>query len=286
MKKILSFFLIICICTVFFASCDDSTSSGSVMTTTVTTSPNGTTSANGTTSNLGTTASASVTVPSGTANTKVTASTTASSGSTTSGNTSEPDIEKGERITEDQWKYLVSDSIKNFSFVQVVTRGDAMQITHMAVDGKEYIQTITVDGKVARKVSQFTIDGITSTYNCDLETGKWTYIGLHVQETYPLYACPYPFAEFDFDESTGTYSYTNIEDEEMDAKRKVEMRFKDGVCIYLKMTMTAGENVAGIVEATIFDHGTTFVPHPNPADITVSSGSQVTNPGTDHNEEH
>ena len=72
----------------------------------------------------------------------------------------------------------------------------------------------------------------------------------------------------------------------MDAKRKVEMKFKDGVCVYLKMTMTVGEEISGTIEATIFDHGTTFVPHPNPADITVSSGSSGTNPGTGNSEKN
>ena len=280
MKKIFSLLLIVCMCVSIMVSCNNTgATNGSTATTTATKSTSASVTstnanASGTTS---ATTSANVTAGTTTATTGITHTTPTgpfTDGTTASTTTSAPGTvtEKGERITLDQWNALVAGTPTNFTCTQTITQGDVNQTAMIYVNGDEYIQTVYVNGVPARILSCFIIDGQKDYYTCDLTTGKWTPVNHLVSSDYILYNCPYPFAEFDFDESTGTYSYVYVEDAEMDAKRNIEIRFKDGLCIYLKMSIFMGDVLAGTLTAETYDHGTTVITHPAPEDITLGNG--------------
>ena len=281
MKKIFSLLLIVCMCISIMASCNNT---GTVNGSTTITTETKITSASVTSTNANTSGTTSATtsasVTAGTTTTATTGITYTTptgpftDGTTASTTTNTPGTvtQKGERITLDQWNALVAGTPKNFTCSQTVTQGGVSQTAIIFVNGDEYIQEVYSNGVPTRILSCFIIDGQKGHYTFDLNTGKWTPINHLVSNDYILYNCPYPFAEFDFDESTGTYSYVYVEDVEMDAKRNIEMRFKDGLCVYLKMSMVMGGVVAGDIVAEIYDQGTTVITHPAREDITLGNG--------------
>ena len=234
MKKLIALLLVLCVCTALFVACQTSDTPDDP------------------------------TPPSGD-----------QGGNTPGGETPE---KLGEQITAEQWAAMTaggSNPFTNYTGVMKETDSDgAVTSVTVMLNGAEYIVTMQ-QGTMTMKFAAFLMDSELCYFTYNAETEKWVEqesesMMASMAKSYILAGCPYPFTQLVYNEETGVYTCSYLEDAEDTEPEQVEAIFKNGALVQMKVV-----EGSTLVEITGSDYGTTVVPRPTAEEIDDGKPSVV-----------
>ena len=175
-------------------------------------------------------------------------------------------IVKGERISDEQFNALCTNSPTNYTYTQSTTYNGATQEVTMMINGKDYLQVRVLAG-ATRKILGIWQGTYSKDYMYNEETGKWETSNTGISTTFPLASIPFALSDFTFDEATGTYRMVVA----ADLTGEIVLKFLDGNLVYVGQIADTYED-----HAYFFDYGTTVIPMPDASDIVDKDNSTNT----------
>lgn len=242
----------------------------------------------------------------------------ASGSTTTEGNTNqEPEDDRlpatdnvgtehltGESITEREWEKIVMAKYDNYSYKWTVAQGGVTRISYGIVDGRRWMERAFENDVEIERRGEFSVGDDLLYFSYDFEDNTWVQENVGRTFNHPLNGVPFAFADFTFDEATGTYTYRvpsdkSYTDEQLAAGAgTVALRFIDGESVFIATVDTDEAGNLNRMSFEFWSYGTTQVLTPetiNPDAVLPpdSAGDSITDgigttsprpPMPDHNE--
>ncbi|MBO5883160.1 MAG: hypothetical protein J6Q78_01995 [Clostridia bacterium] len=192
---------------------------------------------------------------------------------------------KGEEITESDFQQM-NEGFTNFTVVlemEGMYDGEANMPNKLVVKvaGDSYEEYTYCGDTLFSADALFNIDGSEVYCIYDMVTKKWikNTDGYSSAMTYPLMDMPIELDDFTYDNESGSYIIENFEAD--GEKLNIEMKFKDGKCVYCRVEQDLmGHNVT--MKYAFSNYGTTKVTTPDAKDIIMDEDKEESmGPGTE-----
>lgn len=184
-----------------------------------------------------------------------------------------PELEKGERVTEEIFKKVILEKYTNFTYEERGVLNDRSFACICAVGGSQMISTRFENGVFDSRFGVFEMDGSLYHMTYDKDTEKWNLdFKTDSDENYfPINEMPCEFADLTFDEQTGNY-IANIDMGEGDVKATIILRFNNEKLIYAcAQAEEDGDTMTD--EYYIYNYGSTTVGSFNKEDVVFNNDS-------------